>query len=183
MRDAAAARPGRARRACLALALGLASFAVQALGLPPAYAPIVVEPSGGPARLEFDLRPAIARAKAEGKRLYVYLGAKECPFCRRYEAFLARNADALVPHFKPWLLVDLRSSLTAGAERLYLRTGDTALPYVDFQRAIGDQRTRAVVYPSVWVMDAAARPLMQMPAGTGTFETVEEQLEILNLVQ
>jgi len=27
------------------------------------------------------------------------------------------------------------------------------------------------------------KPLMPMPAGTGTFETVDEQLEILNLVQ
>ena len=44
-----------------------------------------------------------------------------------------------------------------------------------------------LVYPSVWLLDGkdAARPknLMQMPAGCGTFETVPEQLEILNLVQ
>ena len=40
-----------------------------------------------------------------------------------------------------------------------------------------------LVYPSVWLLDAQLKPLMQMPAGTGTFQTVEEQLEILQLVQ
>ena len=182
MNASAARRPGFVRGALL-LALALASGAAQALGVPPAYAAMVVEPTGNADHVEFDLRPAIARAKAEGKRLYVYLGASDCPYCRRYEAFLGKNAEALVPQFKPWLVVDLRSSLSTTASRLFLRTGATALPYVDFQRAIGDERTRMLVYPSVWVMDAAAKPLMQMPAGTGTFETVDEQLEILQLVQ
>jgi len=40
-----------------------------------------------------------------------------------------------------------------------------------------------LVYPSVWLLDTEVKPLMQMPAGTGTFQTVPEQLEILNLVQ
>ena len=44
-----------------------------------------------------------------------------------------------------------------------------------------DERMRQLVYPSVWLLDADAKPLMQMPAGTGTFETVPEQLEILRL--
>lgn len=183
MRDAL-----RRRLASTAIALafvGLAGLAgaAHAVGVPPAYTPMVVEPTGSADHVEFDLRPAIARAKAEGKRLYVYLGASDCPYCRRYEAFLGKNAEALVPQFKPWLVVDLRSSLATTANRLYLRTGAGALPYLDFQRAIGDERTRMLVYPSVWVLDAAAKPLMQMPAGTGTFETIEEQLEILQLVQ
>ena len=167
----------------LAVALAGLAAAAHALGVPPAYAPLVVEPTGGPERAEFDLRPAIARAQAEGKRLYVYLGASDCPYCRRYENFLGKNADALVPQFKPWLVVDLRSSLAMTANRVYLRTGARALPYLEFQRSIGDERTRMLVYPSVWVMDSTAKPLMQMPAGTGTFETVDEQLEILQLVQ
>lgn len=67
--------------------------------LPAAYAPLVVQPTGLPERAEFDLTAAVARAKKEGKRLYVYLGASDCPYCRRYEAFLDRNADELRPHF------------------------------------------------------------------------------------
>lgn len=53
----------------------------------------------------------------------------------------------------------------------------------EFQRSIGDGLARQLVYPNVWLFDGAAKPLMQMPAGTGTFETVPEQLEILRLEQ
>ncbi len=163
------------------LAVGAALPALAAL--PSAYAPLVVEPTGGPARAEFDLTPALARAKREGKRLYVYLGANDCPYCRRYEAFLDKNADELRPHFAGWLIVDLRSSLRVQADRLHIRVNGRSLPYAEFQRGIGDERARQLVYPSVWLFDTALKPLMQMPAGTGTFETVPEQLEILRLEQ
>ncbi|MGY4831100.1 thioredoxin family protein [Sphaerotilaceae bacterium SBD11-9] len=152
-------------------------------GIPPAYKPLVVEPRLSAGRSEFDLGPALARAQREKKRLYVYLGADDCPYCRRYETFLAKNAGELVPHFKPWLVVDLRSSLSTTQGQLYFRVGNTSLVYADFQRSINDERARMLVYPSVWLFDAQMKPLMPMPAGTGTFETVEEQLEILNLVQ
>jgi hypothetical protein len=89
-----------------------------------------------------------------------------------------------VPHFaKDYLVFDLRSNLSVTAERLYFRVGDKSLPYADFMRAIGDERARLLVYPSVWLLDGNGKPLMQMPAGTGTFETVPEQLEILRLEQ
>jgi hypothetical protein len=154
-------------------------------GFPAAYTPLVVEPKKLDGdRLEFDLRPALAQARQAGKRLYVYLGASDCKFCRRYEAFLAANAGALkTPFAADWLVVDLRSSLSTGADKLLLRSGATALPYADYMRAIGDERARMLVYPSVWLLDVNAKPLMQMPAGTGTFETVSEQLEILRLEQ
>ena len=163
--------------------LALLVTAANAAGIPPAYTPLIVEPLIAAGRSEFDLGPALARAKHENKRLYVYLGASDCPYCRRYENFLGKNADELVPHFKPWIVVDLRSTLSTTADRLFIRVGNSSLNYTDFQRSIGDQRTRMLVYPSVWLFDPQFKPLMQMPAGTGTFETVDEQLEILNLVQ
>lgn len=154
-----------------------------ALGIPPAYSPVVIEPSRAVAdRFEFDLSPALARAAREKKRLYVYLAAHDCPYCRRYEAFLDDNATELLPHFKPYLVVDLRSALSTTAQQLYIRVGDKSLAYADFQRSIDDERARMLVYPSVWLFDARLKPLMQMPAGTGTFQTVPEQLEILQLV-
>ena len=172
-------------RACvIATAFMLLASAAQALGIPPAYAPMVVEPSGQPERAEFDLRPALSRARRENKRLYVYLGASDCPYCRRYETFLAQNAAELVPQFKPWLIVDLRSSLSMTARQVFIRIGDkAALPYLEFQRSIGDERARMLVYPNVWLFDTQPKTLMQMPAGAGTFETVQEQIEILQLVQ
>jgi len=167
----------------IAAVLALSSVAAHAAGIPSGYAPLVVEPSIAEGRSEFDLGPALARAKRENKRLYVYLGASDCPYCRRYENFLRKNADELVPHFKPWIVVDLRSTLSTTANKLFIRVGNRSLDYTAFQFSIGDQRTRMLVYPSVWLFDPELKPLMQMPAGTGTFETVDEQLEILHLVQ
>jgi thiol-disulfide isomerase/thioredoxin len=172
------------RLLCLAAALLLVSGSAWA-GIPAPYAPIVIQPAGGPSRAEFDLTDALARARREGRQLYVYLGASDCPYCRKYEAFLASNAAELAPQFRnhKFIVVDLRSSLNVQANKLFFRVGDSSLSYADFQRSIGDARVRLLVYPSVWLFDAQLKPLMQMPAGTGTFETVPEQLEILRLEQ
>jgi thiol-disulfide isomerase/thioredoxin len=168
----------------LAVGLALAPHRAEAAGFPAPYAPIVIEPAGVPARFEFDLSAALARARREKKSLYVYLGASDCPYCRKYEAFLEQNAKELVPHFAPkYIVVDLRSALSVTANKLFIKVGERSLPYADFQRSIGDERARMLVYPSVWLLDADNKPLMQMPAGTGTFQTVPEQLEILQLVQ
>lgn len=171
--------------AALGALLAAALLALPAVaGLPAAYAPTVVEAQGRPARLEFDLTPVLERARREGRRLYVYLGARDCAFCRKYETFLAAHAAELVPHFAAdYLVVDLRSELAAGADRVHLRVGERSLNYTEFQRSIGDARERRLMYPTVWLLDADAKPLMQMPGGTGTFETVPEQLEILRLEQ
>ena len=47
----------------------------------------------------------------------------------------------------------------------------------------GDERARQLVYPNIWLLDAELKPLLQMPSGAGTFETVPEQIEVLQLVQ
>jgi thiol-disulfide isomerase/thioredoxin len=170
--------------AALALVAAV-SFAAQA-AFPDAYAPVAVQPQiSASGQHEFDLRPAQQRARRDGKALYVYLGASDCAYCRKYEQFLSASTRELVPRFAPkYLVVDLRSQLSVTANQLILRTEALRLPYADFQRAIGDQRARLLVYPSVWLLDAATgKPLMQMPAGTGTFQTVAEQIEILDLVE
>jgi len=172
------------RRLAVALALCIAAGAAAAAGFPARYAPTVVMPAGAPQRFEFDITAALQRAQRENKRLYLYLGANDCPFCRKYEAFLEKNAAELSAHFaKDYIVYDLRSSLSAQADRLYFRVGDKSLPYAEFMRSMGDERARQLVYPSVWLLDGKGKPLMQMPAGTGTFETVAEQLEILRLEQ
>jgi thiol-disulfide isomerase/thioredoxin len=169
---------------CICMGICMAWPPGASAAFPAPYQPIVVKPSGGPERFEFDLTAALAQAQRQNKRLYVYLGASDCPYCRRYEAFLNKNATELVPHFnKDYLVVDLQSQLAANAAKLFVRIGSSSLPYADFQRSIGDERARQLVYPSVWLLDGKAKPLMQMPAGTGTFETVSEQLEILRLEQ
>jgi len=167
-----------------ALLLGFGTLGAARAALPAAYSPITVQPKVEGPRHEFDLRAAQARARAEHKQLYIYLGAVDCRFCARYEAFLKANAAELAPLFaRRYVVVDLRSHLSLPQDQLVLRTDKLTLPYKAFQQAIGDERARLLVYPSVWLMDADARPVMQMPAGTGTFETVPEQIEILDQVQ
>jgi hypothetical protein len=170
--------------ALLACLLLVSSPAAQALGLPAAYGATVIQPSGLPERAEFDLSAVVERARRENKRLYVYLGANDCRYCRRYEAFLERHQSELLPHFqRDYLLVDLRSSLSVLARSVFIRVGPRLQNYAEFQTAIGDERARQLVYPTVWLLDAQLKPLLQMPSGAGTFETVPEQIEVLQLVQ
>lgn len=179
-------RPGRTHIAAAALISCALAFAgaVSAAGIPADYAPIVLEPKVKDGRTEFDLTVAQSRARREHKRLYVYLGASDCPYCRAYETFLRQNAHELVQEFaRDYLIVDLRSSLSVKANMLYFKVGAESLGYKAFMDRIGDERARMLVYPSVWLFDPELKPLMQMPAGTGTFQTVPEQLEILHLVQ
>ncbi len=173
----------------------LATLAVSALwcavslaALPVAYRPMVVMPiplasSSAAPNIEFDITAAQERARREGKSLYLYLGAKDCPYCQAYEAFLDGHADELMPHFGKYLIVDLRSSLSVTAPHLFFKVGGVSRPYAEFLRAMGDERASRLVYPSVWLLDGALKPLMQMPAGAGTFMTVPEQLEVLRLQQ
>jgi thioredoxin-related protein len=177
-------RLARALIATAALAAVCVLAPARAAGIPPDYAPMVVEPTVKDGKTEFDLAPAQARAKREKKRLYVYLGANDCPYCKIYEGFLRQNAGELVPEFaRDYLVVDLRSSLSVKAAGLYFKVGGKSLDYRAFMQKLGDERERMLVYPSVWLFDQDLKPLMQMPAGTGTFQTVPEQLEILRLVQ
>jgi hypothetical protein len=177
------------RRSALAvMAAGwawVANTAAQVVhGLPPAYQALVVQPKAlGDGKFEFDLSAAVAQARERNKRLYVYLGANDCPYCRRYEAFLAANSKDLLAQFSPYLVVDMRGSLTMRAEQVHIRVGERSLPYAAFQTSIGDERAQRLVYPTVWLLSAQLKPLMQMPAGAGTFMTVPEQIEILQLVQ
>lgn len=176
--------PSRLARIVAAFAALLVCAGTHAAGIPPDYAPMVIEPEVKDGRTEFDLTAAQARARREQKRLYVYLGASDCPYCKLYEAFLRQNTQDLVAEFaRAYLVVDLRSSLSVKAPNLYFKVGNRSLDYRAFMDRLGDERVRMLVYPSVWLLDTELKPLMQMPAGTGTFQTVPEQLEILHLVQ
>jgi thiol-disulfide isomerase/thioredoxin len=168
-------------RCLLGLALAWACALAAAEGMPPGYGAMSLPVLRSPGRTEFDLNPALQRARREGKPLYLYLGASDCPYCRRYEAFLAKNEAELLPHFRKYLLAEMRSSLSVNARELHVKVGARSYSYTEWMQALGDERARMLVYPSVWLLDTTPKPLMQMPAGTGTFETVEEQLEVLRL--
>ena len=103
-------------------------------------------------------------------------------FDRRVMVRVRRMHAERRSHFAAdWLVVDLRSSLSVRADAVFLRFDGQRRSFSEFQSDIGDERGHFLVYPHVWVLDGRARPLMQMPVGTGTFQTVPEQLEILRL--
>ena len=170
--------------AAWACTLGLAALALpaQAAGFPAAYEPLVLRPSGLPERAEFDLSAALERARREHKRLYVYLGADDCRYCRRYEAFLEHTRVSWRRTSRPtgWWWICAPRCRCAPTRCSCASTGG-AVRSPSSSRDIGDERGNVLVYPNVWVLDGRARPLMQMPMGTGTFQTVPEQLEILRL--
>jgi hypothetical protein len=156
--------------------------------VPAAYEAMVLQPQPQPQPLDagamaFDLSPAVERARREGRRIYLYLGAHDCPYCKRYEAFLDAHAAELKPHFAPYLFVELRGALTVTAQHLHFKLAGRVQPYAEFMRSLGDERATRLVYPTVWLLDAQPKPLMQMPAGAGTFMTVPEQIEVLQLQQ
>jgi len=146
-----------------------------------AYKPLEILPLKSPQHWEFDLDPALARARREGKQLYLVLSAWDCHFCARYERFLQKHAAELAPQFERHrlLFVHLRSALEAQGDRVFLRAQGRSEAYADFQRRLGDERTRRMVYPVIWLLNPQLQPLIQLPYGTGTFETVAEQLEVI----
>ncbi|MBB4845772.1 hypothetical protein HNP55_004324 [Paucibacter oligotrophus] len=147
-----------------------------------AYQPLQILPDKtSPTHWEFDLDPALQQARREGRNIYLVLSAWDCHFCARYEHFLARNAKALAPPFRrhKLLFVYLPSALEAQGQHVYLKAGGQSRVYADFQRALGDERTKRMVYPVIWLLDPALKNLSQLPYGTGTFETVEDQLEVI----
>jgi hypothetical protein len=81
-----------ARAALVVLALAQAPMA--AAQIPDAFRPMVVEPPMSLTERRFDLTAAIQRARAEKKLLFVYLGARDCPYCVQYEKFLRANTEA-----------------------------------------------------------------------------------------
>ncbi len=62
-----------------------------------------------------------------------------------------------MPHFaKDYRGVDLRGDLRATDKQVVIRTEQLHLPYTDFQQSIGDERTRVLTYPNVWLLAPTA---------------------------
>lgn len=146
-----------------------------------AYKPLQIAPRKSAQRWEFELDPALEKAAREGRHLYLVLSAWDCHFCARYERFLQINAARLAPQFERHhlLFVRLGSALEAQGDRVFLRAKGHSEAYADFQRRLGDERTGRMVYPVIWLLNAQLQLLNQLPYGTGTFETVPEQLEVI----
>ena len=160
------------------VALALLQACVAAAQIPDAFRPLVVEAPFALAERRFDLNPAIAKARAEKKLLFVYLGAHDCPYCVQYVRFLRANTDALLPVYSRHVVVDIRTWLR-GPEPTFL-VGDRKYTFAEFQSVVGSRAGKRLVYPSFWLLtpDLKARPL---PTGTNLFRSLDEHRKALSV--
>lgn len=162
----------------LPLLLALAHAPLAGAQIPDAFRPLVVEAPFALAERQFDLNPAIAKARAEKKLLFVYLGAHDCPYCVQYVRFLRANTEALLPVYSRHVVVDIRTWLK-GPQPTFL-VGDRKYTFAEFQSVVGGPARKQAVYPTFWLLtpDLKARPL---PAGTNLFKSVDEHRKALSV--
>ena len=163
-------------RTALLLAV-LAQAPVAVAQIPDAFRPLVVEAPFALTERRFDLNPAIAKARAEKKLLFVYFGAHDCPYCVQYVRFLKANTDALLPVYSRHVVVDIRTWLK-GPEPTFL-AGTRKYTFAEFPGMVGSSG-RKLVYPSFWLLtpELKARPL---PTGSNLFKSVEEHRKALSV--
>ena len=156
--------------------LALVQPPLAAAQIPDPFRPLVVEAPFALSERRFDLNPAIAKARAEKKLLFVYLGARDCPYCVQYERFLRANIDALLPVYSRHVVVDIRTWLK-GPDPAFL-AGGRKYSFGEFNAVVGDRGPKSPRYPYFWLLtpDLKAKPL---PNGTRLFSSVEEHRRAL----
>jgi hypothetical protein len=160
--------------------MAFAAFVLQALHvgaeIPAAYAPMPVEAPFAFSERTFDLTPALERARAEGKLLFVYLGAKNCGFCKEYEIFLTRNREALAPAYSQLVVADIRTWLTG--PDVYLQVGKRKYSFKEFNALVGDGNGK-LTYPRFWLVTADMKPARKLPSGSRFYRDVEEHKKLI----
>ena len=108
--------------------------------------------------------------------LFVYLGAKNCGFCKQYEIFLTRNRDALAPTYSKLVVADIRTWLTG--PDVYLQVGKRKYSFKEFNALVGDGNGK-VTYPRFWLVTADMKPARKLPSGSTFYRDVEEHKRLL----
>jgi len=93
--------------------LGLLFFFIQSVHaeIPDAYQPLVIKPAFSFTERRVDLTPALLQARRLNKPLLVYLGAYDCPPCKRYTGFLENHVEAMRPALDAVVVLDIRTWL------------------------------------------------------------------------
>lgn len=164
------------RAPSLALLFLLAHAPFALAQIPDSFRPVVVEAPFAMGERRFDLTPAIARARAEKKLLFVYLGARDCPYCVQYEKFLRANTDALLPVYSRHVVVDIRTWLRGPDP--YFQVGDRKYSFGEFNTVVGDRGRQRPSYPYFWLLtpDLKAK---ELPRGTQLFRDLEQHKRAL----
>lgn len=147
--------------------------------IPAAFSPIVVEAPFSFAQREFDLTAAFALAQTQGKPLYIYLGAADCPPCVAYTRFLASHAKELQPHFAHVVVVDVRSWLRG--PKIVFKIGAQTFSFKQFLNHVGDT-DRPLIWPYRWLLSPTGQAIKHLPSGRDyNYTDVQSHIEALRL--
>ena len=162
-----------------ALLVSLALFVWPALAkIPTQYEPVVIEAGFSFTKREFNLTAAVDRSKREGKPLYVYLGAEDCPPCKVYHQFLLENRESLSQSFSNVIVVDIRTWLNGPP--LYFKVAEKSYSFEEFKLLVGD-KNKALTYPYYWLLDPGLIQVKQLPQGSLHYMPLEKQIKILSI--
>ena len=161
----------------LALSLLAASALAARADIPDTYSPLPVEAPFAFTERVFDLTPAIERARAEGKLLFVYFGAKNCPYCKEYEIFLQKNREALGPVYAQHVVADVRTYLTG--PDVFFKVGKRKYSFREFASVAGDLHGKTT-YPRFWLLTADLKPARKLPQGSKPYGNLEEHKRLLS---
>jgi thiol-disulfide isomerase/thioredoxin len=160
----------------LVVALSLCTCSLVQSAIPADYQAIVVKSKFSFSERTFDLTPAVERARAENKNIFIYLGATDCPPCREYEIFLQRNGTNLKPSFEQLVVVDIQTWLR-GPE-IHFLIDEKKLSLAAFRELVGDGNTR-LIYPSFWILSPQLKQIRQLPTGNKEFLDLQRHKEML----
>ena len=166
-----------AMRITLLVALFVACSAASA-NIPDEYGAIIVKAPFSFSERAFDLTPAVARAKKEGKPLFIYLGATDCPPCRSYSIFLARHREQLKEPFEQVVVVDIQTWLKGPA--LVFKVDDKRLSFAEFKSLVGD-KNKTLTYPYYWLVTPGLKQVRQLPQGSSNYLSVEKHVDLLRV--
>lgn len=151
--------------------------------VPLEYGAIVIKTPLSFSEHVFDLTPAVARARAENKPLFIYYSApaNQCPPCLVFERFLADNKEALVPEFRGVVLADVRGWLRP-PKLIYVIDGQR-YTFRQLNDRFGDAR-RQLWFPYIWYVTPTLQQIQQLGDGSGgtpteAFTNVEQLKAIL----
>jgi len=145
-------------------------------GFPDSYKVIAIEPPLSFTERLVDLTSAIAQAKAEGKPLFIYVGANDCPPCRVYERFLEKHHADLEPAFQKVVIVDIRTWLEG--PKFVFKIGEERYTRAEFKKLVGDRNEQSS-YPYYWLLSAEVRQIKQLPRGGDNYLDVERHKALL----
>ncbi len=129
-------------------------------------APALASPAADNVR-QFDLRPAIERARAAGKPILMYFGAFDCPYCKLLERTFAQHQELLAPKFrKKYVIIEIDGWLRGA--RMEFVTAEGQFRLGAFRERIGDDSPQ-FLWPSWYQLDNNLKITRTLPPGANEY--------------